>query len=167
MDRLWYPKRPGDAHICVRWLSQHWFKQWHVAGAVLGHYLSQWWLIFNLILSTKIQNVVSKIGDGFVSMHPSYYYGWIRVNASIVKWFNTLRPGQNWYDFEDDIFKCIFLKDNVWIPIEISRKFVPKRPINNIQALVQIMAWRRPDDKPLSEPMIVSFPTHIHSPKKV
>ena len=31
-------------------------------------------------------------------------------------------------------------------------KFVPKGPINNIPALVQIMAWRRPGDKPLSEP---------------
>ena len=26
-------------------------------------------------------------------------------------------------------------------------------PINNIPAMVQIMAWRRPGDKPLSEPM--------------
>ena len=33
--------------------------------------------------------------------------------------------------------------------------------INNIPALVQIMAWRRPDDKPLSEPMMVSLLTHI------
>ena len=50
---------------------------------------------------------------------------------------------------------------NVWIPIKISLKFVPKGPINNIPALVQIMAWRRPGDKPLSEPMMVSLPTHI------
>ena len=28
--------------------------------------------------------------------------------------------------------------------IKISLKFVPKGPINNIPALVQIMAWRRP-----------------------
>ena len=34
-------------------------------------------------------------------------------------------------------------------------------PINNISALVQIMAWRRPGDKPLSEPMMVSLLTHI------
>ena len=33
-------------------------------------------------------------------------------------------------------------------------------PINNIKALVQIMAWRRPGDKPLSEPMLVSLLTH-------
>ena len=30
-----------------------------------------------------------------------------------------------------------------------------------IPALVQIMAWRRPGDKPLSEPMMVRFMTHI------
>ena len=39
--------------------------------------------------------------------------------------------------------------------------FVPKVPHNNIPALVQIMAWRRPGDKPLSEPMMVSLLTHI------
>ena len=32
---------------------------------------------------------------------------------------------------------------------------------NNIAALVQIMAWRRPGDKPLSGPMMVRLPTHI------
>ena len=37
---------------------------------------------------------------------------------------------------------------------------VPKRQINNIPALVQIMAWRRTGDKPSSEPMIVRLLTH-------
>ena len=46
--------------------------------------------------------------------------------------------------FADDIFKRIFLNENVWISIKISLKFVPKGPIDNIPALVQIMAWRRP-----------------------
>ena len=69
--------------------------------------------------------------------------------------FNTLRPRQNGRHFADDIFKCIFLNENIWISIQISLKFVPKGPINNIPALVQIMAWRRLGDKPLSEPMIV------------
>ena len=66
-----------------------------------------------------------------------------------------------WTPFADDIFNCIFLNENVWIPIEISLKFVPKGPINNILALVQIMVWRRPGGKSLSEPMMVSLPTHI------
>ena len=75
--------------------------------------------------------------------------------------FNTLSPRQNGSHFADDIFKCFFLNENVWIPNKISQKFVPKGPINNIPALVQIMAWRRPGDKPLSEPMMVSLPMHI------
>ena len=74
---------------------------------------------------------------------------------------NTLRPTQNGRHFADDIFKCIFLNENVWISIEISLIFVPKGRINNIPALVQIMAWRRPGDKPLSEAMVVDLPTHI------
>ena len=74
---------------------------------------------------------------------------------------NTLGPRQNGRHFADDIFKYIFLNENVWISIKISLKFVPKGPINNIPSLVQIMAWRRPGDKPLSEPMMVNLLTHI------
>ena len=81
----------------------------------------------------------------------------------VIQLFNTLRPRQNGRHFADDIFKCIFLNENVWIPIKISMKFVPKGPINNIPALVQIMAWRRPGDKPLSEPMMISLQTHIYA----
>ena len=47
------------------------------------------------------------------------------------------------------------------MPIKISLKFVPEGPINNIPALVQIMAWRLPGDKPLSGAMMVRLPTHI------
>ena len=39
--------------------------------------------------------------------------------------------------------------------IHISLKLVPKSPINNKSALVQVMAWRRSGDNPLSEPMLV------------
>ena len=74
---------------------------------------------------------------------------------------NTLRPWQNGRHFQDDIFKCVSLYENVCISIKISLKFVPNVPINNIPALVQIMAWRRPGDKPLSELMMDSLPMHI------
>ena len=76
------------------------------------------------------------------------------------KSFNTLRPRQNGHHFADDAFKRIFLNENVGISIKISLKFVPKGPVYNIPALVQVMAWRRPD-KPLSEPMVVKLLTHI------
>ena len=55
---------------------------------------------------------------------------------------NTLRLRQNWRHFADDIFKCIFLNENIWISLKIRMKFVAKVPINNIPALVQIMACR-------------------------
>ena len=66
--------------------------------------------------------------------------------------FNTLRPRQNERHFADDTFKRIFMNESIRISIHISLKFVPKGLINNIPALVQIMAWRRTGDKPLSEP---------------
>ena len=50
-----------------------------------------------------------------------------------------------------DIFKCIFINENIWISIEISLK----------PAFVQMVAWRRPGYMPLSEPMMVSLLTHI------
>ena len=68
---------------------------------------------------------------------------------------NTLRPKPNGPYFPDGIFKCIYMNENVWLAE------VPKGPINNIPALVQIMAWRRPGDRPLSEPMMVSLLTQI------
>ena len=57
----------------------------------------------------------------------------------------------------DDIFKCIFLKENDRIAIRISLKFVRRSPIDNNPALVQGMAWRRIGDKPLPEPMMALF----------
>ena len=75
--------------------------------------------------------------------------------------FYKLRPRRNRRHFADDIFKCIFLNENEWISLGISLKFVPKVRINNIPSLVQIMACRRPGNKPLSEPMVVSLLTHI------
>ena len=74
---------------------------------------------------------------------------------------NSLRPRQNGRHFAYNIFKCIFLNENLLILIKISLKFVLKGQLNNIPALVQIVAWRRPGDKPLSETMMVSLLTHI------
>ena len=80
---------------------------------------------------------------------------------AVVNLFNSLKLRPNRRPFADDIFKCIFLNENEWISSRISLKFVPKVPINNIPALVQIMAWCRSGGKPLSEPMMVSLQTHL------
>ena len=57
----------------------------------------------------------------------------------------------------DDIFKCIFLNENNKIQIWISLKLVPRGPIENKLALVQVIAWRRTGDKPLPEQMMAQF----------
>ena len=66
-----------------------------------------------------------------------------------------------WPPFPDDIFKWIFLNENVWILIKISLKFVPGGTINHIPALLQMRAWNRLGDKQLSDLMMVSLLTHI------
>ena len=71
---------------------------------------------------------------------------------------NTLRSRQNGSCFAN-IFKCALVNENVWILISL--KWVPKYLINNIPALVQIMAWCHPGNKPISEAMMVWLQTHI------
>ena len=39
----------------------------------------------------------------------------------------------------------------------MSLKFVPRSPIDNKPALIQVMVWRRTGDKPLPEPMMAQF----------
>ena len=91
---------------------------------------------------------------GGVITHPYPHFSNVEVD--------TLRPKQNGRHLPNDIFKYIFLNENARISIEMSLKFAPNGPINNIPALVRIMAWRRPGDKPLSEPMVASLLTHIY-----
>ena len=45
----------------------------------------------------------------------------------------------------DDIFKSIFLSEN------------DRSPIDNKPALVQVISWRRTDNKPLPEPTLTRF----------
>ena len=62
--------------------------------------------------------------------------------------------GQDGRHFADDISICIFVNKKLSNLIEISLRFVPKGPIDNIPALVKIMAWHRMGDKPLSVSML-------------
>ena len=70
---------------------------------------------------------------------------------------NSSPPAQNGHLFTYYIFRCIFMNEKFYILITISLKFVPKGSIHKNPALIQIMAWRRIGDKPLSEPMLIWF----------
>ena len=50
------------------------------------------------------------------------------------------------------IFSSSFFNENVSIPISL--KFIPKGSIDNVPALIQIMASHRPGYKPLSGPIM-------------
>ena len=64
---------------------------------------------------------------------------------------NSSSSGQNGHHLTDNILRCIFMNEKFCILIKISLKYVPKGPIYNNPALVQIMAWRRIGAKPLSD----------------
>ena len=74
---------------------------------------------------------------------------------------NSFPPRSKWPPFWEKTFSNDLLEWNDRNAIQICLKLVPSGPVNNIEALIRIMAWRRPGDKPLSKPMMVSLPTHI------
>ena len=97
---------------------------------------------------------------------PDHRDAWIQqaivLQTKQLTWiFNSSPPGQNGRHFSDNVFRCIFVNGKFCILIKISLKLVLKGPINSIPSLVQMMAWRRPGDKPISQPMMVSSLTHI------
>ena len=71
---------------------------------------------------------------------------------------NTLRPGKICgRHFGRQHIKCISLNKNFWILNKISLKYVLQGLIDNMAALVLIMAWRRTGAEPLSEAMLPCY----------
>ena len=78
------------------------------------------------------------------------------------KGLNTLRPRQMAANFLMTFSNAFFLNRNISISIKISLKFVPNGLITIFQqSLIKIMAWRRPGDTPLYEPMVINLRMHI------
>ena len=69
---------------------------------------------------------------------------------SNVYFFNLLIPGQNGWNFAHDIFRLIYLDENLNISINISLYFICESQIDSESALVHV--------KSLLEPML----TQIH-----
>ena len=123
----------------IRWVAQwypsvHWVNQWHSSGIPMY--------------------------TGPVSVHWLFYAYtiYIYICCYHIAWsFLHIEAGGNGRHFPDVIFKCIFCSQNVYVSITISLNFVPMISVNNIPVFVHIMAWCRPGDKPLSEPMMVLF----------
>ena len=123
------------------------FSQWSIrlVKKIMIRYYKNWWKQ-QVRLSNNV-NVFDPRGFVMTTFEDSnivYSMLWQRqgVKQHNCHLINTLRSGPNGCHSPDDILKGIFLK------------FVPKVPIANTPALVQIMTWRQPGDKPLSEPMM-------------
>ena len=65
------------------------------------------------------------------------------VNHMRVNWVNTLGPRQNGYQFPDDIFKCIFTNEYIYICIStvVSLELIRNGPFSDIPALVVIKPY--------------------------
>ena len=110
------------------------------------------WLSFHTAVRANKNNQVDRWTDKYYSITPA---------QSCVMSQHT-DAETTWPPFSRRHSQMHFLEwKYIWISLTISLKIVPNGPINNILALVQIMAWRRPGDKPLSEPMMDRLPTHI------
>ena len=136
---------------------------WHCGNLTIAPVPAKqpWWIWINTSCEFIMNDCITTTKQS--TTKPCAYFlrytviWWIIWGGSV----NTLGPRQNAYHYPDDTFKCNFLNENVRIFIKISLKFVPKVPINDIPALVQIMAWLWPGDKPLPEPVMVRLPMHI------
>ena len=84
-----------------------------------------------------------------------------RSMSIMVVSFASLRPRQNDGHWAENIFKCIFLNQNYRILNQISLQFVTCGTTDNDLILVQITAWQRTCDKPLSEPMVSKYKQKI------
>ena len=127
------------------------------------HYHNHYRLVFNYFTQHACSVLFhAGVSDNYIITHFPPHYCDIAIWNTTLKYisFNKLKRRKNGRHFPDNIFKWIFFNENVWISINISLKFVPRGPINNIPTLVQVMARRRPGDKSLSEPMMVRLPTH-------
>ena len=121
---IYIPVGPKASPIEIRLLSS------------LGHYQTR-----------AIPDIVKIVSKNWFFCH--FDFSQLQVIGHTSDVVNTLGGPRKIGRHFADIFKCIFLGMKIYeFSIKISLKFVPKGPVDNIPALVQIMAWRRHGVKP-------------------
>ena len=75
--------------------------------------------------------------DGDMLMFNSFQKYLLKKHAkrSLNIW-NIYKLRQKGPHFPDDIFKCMFLNESVWILIKISLNLIPRGPVSDIPALI-------------------------------
>ena len=134
--------------LCIRPANERW--RYTVTPSLIGwaHIQNDTWVWHRLVTSTSIHT-------GWVDSHNFRHFK--------ATHFKHIEAETRWPAFSRH-FHTHFLE---WKCMNFDYNFkkfvlrVLKGPVNSIPTLVQIMAWRRPGDKPLSEPMMVSLLMHI------
>ena len=114
-------------------------------GPVTLENVSIWWCHHVMVMA-------SKTAEGLATVMIYYQSTACCACANL----NSL-PWRKWPPFCRQHFQMHFHEWKVCISILISLRFVPKGPIDNKSALVQVMAWHQKGDTPLSEPMQTKF----------
>ena len=138
----------------------------HTTISVLGHLESFWFQIgvemhcwangiSRQTFFTNTPNVVPRSDDALIRKAPRFLC--LIWYQSCLPIYSQAAREQNGHHLAGDIFKHIFLNEMLCIFIQSSLKYVFWGPMINMPKLVQMMAWRRKGDKPLSEPMLVKF----------
>ena len=127
-----------------------WFKIYEKSQDI---YMNDFCTKLSLHEYRKINLSSFEVGTIYLLFHPYHLPWWYNLGMSL----SHLPLDKMATILADDNFKCIFLNENDRIPIRISLKFVPRRPIDNKPVLVQVTACRRTGDKPLLELMLTHF----------
>ena len=85
--------------------------------------------LLNTCKSTSLKGANKKVTNGSQDDDSVYDDQLGRMSLLIIitraeTMCNTLRPRQNGRYFADDISKCIFLNENIWISVKFSLKFI-------------------------------------------
>ena len=107
-----------------------------------------------IIDSTQYQKDTEYIDGRYESVKSLFFLIKLEAPRGTRGNINSSPPWQNGLRFADDILRCIFVNEKFRILMKLLLKFVPMGPFDSNPALVQIMAWHRIGDTPLSEPML-------------
>ena len=134
----------GQVHWCI--VVSKGAKEWtlsllHCSNSHFQTLLNE----YVIIISSEIQRQI-------------FHNAWLKINqGQAITCMDSPPPGQYGRHFSHYIFRSIFMNEKLCILIPISLRFVPKCPVDNKSALVQVMAWRKTGDMPLPEPMLTQF----------
>ena len=121
-------------------------------------------LWFNYVIYVHLTDIMHFLGMPWLVSRGNYDTG---AYQPIVSWLFTgsrlllLEAATKWSPFSRWHFEMYFL-GRKWMNFDKNSIEVCSRGLtDNIPVLVQIMAWRRPGDRPLPKPIMVSLLAHI------